>query len=357
LKQVRGAPGVRGFDLSPRHRYYRPVRIFLTGGTGLIGSHVAEQLRGRGDDVVALVRPTSGRGHLESLGCVLVEGDVLAPPDELAVLMRGCDAVVHGAAKVFERGRRREFVRQNVEGTESVLRAAGRAAPRVVHLSSVAVYSGLRHASLTEDRWTEADPDRQVAYAASKHLSERAAWRLHEAGEVRLTTLRPSVVYGERDRAAAPIIFAVSRLPVVPIIGGGRATLPLVYAGNVARAVLAALDRDVAVGRAYNVAIDHAVTLRELMGLIAELRGRPMRTVSLPALPLRIQAGVVDGLTRLVPFLPGTDLGRAVRSMTRDNPYDSSRARLELGWTNLITHREGLRRTIDWWLAGEEGAG
>jgi nucleoside-diphosphate-sugar epimerase len=65
----------------------------------------------------------------------------------------------------------------------------------------------------------------------------------------------------------------------------------------------------------------------------------------------------VDGLTRLVPFVPGTDLGRAVRSMTRDNPYDSSRARLELGWTNLITHREGLRRTIDWWLAGEEGAG
>jgi 2-alkyl-3-oxoalkanoate reductase len=337
------------------------VRIFLTGGTGLIGSHVAEQLRGRGDEVVALVRPTSRRAHLASLGCELVEGDVLASPDELGALMRGCDAVVHGAAKVFERGGRAEFIRQNVEGTESVLRAAARAAPRVVHLSSVAVYAGLRDASLPEDRWTAADPERQAAYperqaayAASKHLSERAAWRLHEAGEIRLTTLRPSVVYGERDRAAAPILFAVSRLPLVPLPGGGRATLPLVYAGNVARGVLAALDRDAAIGRAYNVALDHAVTFRELIGLIADLRGRPARTVSLPAWPLRVKAAAVDGLTRVVPFVPGTDLRRAVRSVTRDNPYDSSRARLELGWTNLITHREGLRRTIDWWLAGEE---
>jgi 2-alkyl-3-oxoalkanoate reductase len=330
------------------------VRIFLTGGTGLIGSHVAEQLRGRGDEVVALVRATSRREHLASLGCELVEGDVLASPDELGALMRGCDAVVHGAAKVFERGGRAEFIRQNVAGTESVLRAAARAVPRVVHLSSVAVYSGLRDASLPEDLWTAADPERQAAYAASKHLSERAAWRLHEAGEIRLTTLRPSVVYGERDRAAAPVLFAVSRLPLVPLPGGGRATLPLVYAGNVARGVLAALDRDAAIGRAYNVALDHAVTSRELIGLIADLRGRPARTVSLPAWPLRVKAAVVDGLTRVVPFVPGTDVSRAVRSVTRDNPYDSSRARLELGWTNLITHREGLRRTIEWWLAGEE---
>jgi 2-alkyl-3-oxoalkanoate reductase len=330
------------------------VRIFLTGGTGLIGSHVAEQLRGRGDEVVALVRSSSRRGHLESLGCELVEGDVLAPTDELASLMRGCEAVVHGAAKVFERGRRRDFVRQNVEGTDSVLRAAARAAPRVVHLSSVAVYSGLGGASLTEGRWTEVDPARQAAYAASKHLSERAAWRLHEAGEIRLTTLRPSVVYGERDRAAAPILFAVSRLPLVPLLGGGRATLPLVYAGNVARGVLASLDRDVAVGRAYNLALDHALTTRELMGLIAEARGRPMRTVTLPVGPFRITAAVLDGLTHVVPIVPRTNARRAIRSLYRDNPYDSSRARLELGWTNLITHREGLRRTIDWWLAGEE---
>ena len=51
------------------------MRTFLTGGTGLIGSHVAEALRARGDDVVALVRETSDTTHLESIGCLLVRGD------------------------------------------------------------------------------------------------------------------------------------------------------------------------------------------------------------------------------------------------------------------------------------------
>jgi 2-alkyl-3-oxoalkanoate reductase len=332
------------------------VRIFITGGTGLIGSHVAEQLRHRGDEVVALVRPTSVRAHLDQLGAELVEGDVLDAPETMARRMHGCDAVVHAAAKVFERGRRATFLRWNVAGTESVLHAAALAAPRVVHLSSVAVYSGVAPApSLTEGRWTEADPDRQAPYAASKHLSERAAWRLHREGVVRLTTLRPAVVYGERDRAATPIMMRCARLPFVPLPGGGRARLPLVYAGNVAAGVLAALDREIAIGRAYNLAQDHPLTGRELVDLLGTALGRRSRAVHFPALPVRAIAAAVDALSRAAPLVSRTDLRRAVASLVRDNPYDSSRARIELGWTNLITHREGLRRTAGWWRGRETG--
>jgi len=330
------------------------MRVFLTGGTGLIGSHVAQRLRQRGDTVVSLVRATSDPQHLRSIGCELVEGDVLDHPDAMAPRMRGCDAVVHAAARVFERGRRPTFLRDNVDGTERVLHAAGLAAPRVIHLSSVAVYSGLdQDRGLTEDRWTEADPDRQAAYAASKHLSERAAWRLHEEGVVRLTTVRPSVVYGERDRAATPIIIRFARLPVVPLPRGGRVRLPLVYAGNVARGIESVLDMDTAVGRAYNLALDHPLTARELLELVAGEQGRRPRIVSVPAAPLDALAGIMAWLERRVPAAPPTGMPRALRSLTRDNPYDSSRARVELGWTNLTTHHEGLRRTMEWWRAGE----
>lgn len=331
------------------------MRVFLTGGTGLIGSHVAEQLCRRGDDVVALVRSTSRRAHLEGLGCELVEGDVGDGVVEQAVRMAGCDAVVHAAARVFEGGRRREFLRQNVEGTERVLGAAARAAPRVVHLSSVAVYSGLApETPFHEARWTEAEPGRQPGYAASKHLSESAAWRLHREGSIRLTTLRPSVVYGERDRAATRYMVRFARLPLVPLPGGGRATLPLVYAGNVAAAVLAALDRPEAVGRAYNLGLDHPLTLREMVAVLGRELGRRPRMISVPAAPIRLGAAVVDRLVRLAPGAPRMDVRRGVRSLVRDNLYDSSRARLELGWTNLITHREGLRRAAAWWREEEE---
>jgi nucleoside-diphosphate-sugar epimerase len=326
------------------------MRVFLTGGTGLIGSHVAARLRDRGDDVVALVRSTSQTSHLVEIGCQPVVGDILDDPGVTAARIRGCDAVVHAAAKVFERGGRGAFARLNVGGTERVLEAAGRAAPRVVHVSSVAVYAGLpADRPLTEDRWTEADPDRQSPYAASKHLSERAAWRWHGAGDVRLTTVRPSVVYGERDRAATPIFVRYARLPVIPLVGGGRTTLPVVYAGNVARAIVAALDRDASIGRAYNLARDVPVTARDLARWLARDLGRRARLVSVPAGPARSAAAAIDMVSRLVPWAGQTDARRAVRSLSRDNPYLSSRARLELGWTGLIPHEEGVRRTMEWW--------
>jgi 2-alkyl-3-oxoalkanoate reductase len=329
------------------------MRIFLTGGTGLIGSHVAERLRRRGQSVVALVRRSSDRRHLDGLGCRLVEGDVLDDPDELASRMEGCDVVIHAAARVFERAGRKAFQRVNVGGTEAVLRAAALVAPRVIHLSSVAVYSRVRpDRLLPEERWAEADPARQAPYQASKTVSERLAWRLHGEGSIRLTTLRPAVVYGERDRAATPWMMRVAGLPLVPLPGGGRTRLPLVYAGNVARGVLAALDRDGSVGRAYNVAQDHPLTGRELVALLAHALDRRPRVLHLPVAPLTALAATVDGVTRWTP-LPGTDLLRGVRSLTRDNPYDSSRARMELGWTNLVMHGEAIRRTVAWWRAGE----
>ena len=330
-----------------------PVRVFLTGGTGMIGSHVAERLRSRGDAVTALVRPTSDARHLRDLGCDLVEGDVADPPRDLAAAMRGADAVIHAAAKVFQAGFRDDYLRANVQGTENVLAAAALAAPRVIHVSSVAVYAGVDGSRpLTEDRWIEADPDRQNSYAASKHLSERAAWRLHQDGRIRLTTVRPSVVYGERDRSATRVFVRVASFPLVPLPGGGRTTLPVVYADNVARGIIAALDREGAVGRAYNLARDTPITGRELLSFVARELDRRSRVVPLPGAPARLAAAALERLTRWLPRVPTLDVERAVRSLTRDNPYDSTRARLELGWGPLVTHHEGMRRTMEWWRTG-----
>lgn len=326
------------------------MRIFLTGGTGMLGSHVAERLRARGDQVVALVRPSSDTAHLDSIGCALVTGDLRDAPAPMAARMRGADAVIHAAAKVFQSGSRAEYLRVNVEGTERLLEAAGMIAPRFIQVSSVAVYAGLSmERPLTEDRWTEADPDRQSPYAASKHLSERAVWRAHETGSVQVTTLRPSVVYGERDRSATPVMVRYASLPVVPLIDGGRTTLPVVYAGNVADGIVAALDRQTSVGRAYNLALDLPLTARQMVSLLGAGLQRSPRTVSVPGRPIGAVAAGIRALTRSVPGLPTLDAMRAIRSLTHDNPYDSHRARTELDWDPRVGHEEGVRRTLEWW--------
>ena len=103
------------------------MRVFLTGGTGLLGSHLARDLGSRGHEIVALYRSSSDTSVLSDAGCTLVEGDVRDAPDVLAGLMQGCTHVVHGAALVYASGGWPRIREANVEGTRNVLEAAHRA--------------------------------------------------------------------------------------------------------------------------------------------------------------------------------------------------------------------------------------
>src|SRR5688572_3447986 len=173
------------------------MRVFVTGGTGLIGSHVAERLRLRGDEVIALAREDSDTRFLEQLGCVLARGDVRDTPDDLARAIDGADAVVHTAALVYARESWPRVRAVNVEGTAHVLEAATRAGVRAAtHVSSVAVYGSVR-GPIDEDTPTDAPLAATDLYARSKREAEAAARREAEEGGIRLTILRPSAVYGE----------------------------------------------------------------------------------------------------------------------------------------------------------------
>jgi len=114
------------------------MRVFLTGGTGLLGSHAARKLLEGGHDVVALCRPTSDVGALAE-GCRILGGDVLDPVDALAEAMTGCSHVVHAAALVYSGGDRDTVWSVNVEGSRRVMEAAASAGvEHAVHISSVA---------------------------------------------------------------------------------------------------------------------------------------------------------------------------------------------------------------------------
>jgi nucleoside-diphosphate-sugar epimerase len=327
------------------------VRVFLTGGTGLVGSHVAERLRERGHDVVALVRPSVDAAFLASVGAEPVEGDVTAVSAELAARMAGCDAVVHAAARVYRRAPWAMYHQLNVAATERVLRAAAAAgAGRVLHVSSVAVYGiGGSGARITEDAWRERPIPPHATYARSKREAEEVAWRLHAEGAIRLTTVRPVVVYGERDRLFTPILARVVRFPVVPLPGGGRAAVPVAYAGNVADAIVDALELPVAVGRAYNLVEERTISARRLLRIFARELGKAPRLWTVPAGLALGPATVIDGLARVLPGLRGAELRRGVRLLSRGNPYDAARARQDLGWTGRVEHEQAVARTAAWW--------
>ncbi len=329
------------------------MRVFLTGGTGLVGSHAAAALAAAGHEVVALARPESDTRALAGVARLVV-GDLLGPPERLSGLMAGCDAIVHSAALVYRRGASwAEYERLNVTAAEQVLRAAGAAgARRALLVSSIAVYGPAAAASgYVEESWLSGPLAGRWLYARSKRGGEEAAWRLHEAGVVRLTTVRPGVVYGERDRLFTPMLARVTGWPVVPLPGGGRTSVAVVYAGNVARGLVWALERESAVGEAFNLSADAGLCPAMLVELLARGLGRTPRLLAVPGVPLTWLAALGDVVARVMPVAAGADLQRSMRLMLRDNPYPDGKAGRLLGWTAgaLVPASEALERTARWW--------
>ena len=326
--------------------------MFLTGGTGLLRSHIAERLLGEGHEVVALHRPASDTSFLRELGCTLSEGDLGDDPGRLAERIEGCRWAVHCAARVYS-GRDWSAVQEvNVEGTRNTLEAAARAGVRhAVHVSSVAVY-GQMSGPMDGSGPLEGTIPSDNFYGRSKRLAEEAASEIHESGRMQVTIVRPGVVYGERDRLFAPLLASILRLPVVPIMGRGDNTVPVVYAGNVAAGVASALDGRGA-GGAFNLAVDFPLTQRELLEGLARGLGYSSRLVSLPAVLVRAAGRLASGVGVLVPRGGGLSAARSVRLVLGENPYPSQRARERLGWRPSVPHESALYSTGRWLLHDE----
>lgn len=323
------------------------MRVFLTGGTGLLGLHAAALLRREGHDVRALCRPGADASRLEALGCAVVRGDVTDSASSLAPGMEGCSHLVHGAALVYTGGGWDVIRTVNAQGTGNVLGAAAAAGVgHAVHISSVAVY-GTVSGRTDEDAPLDSPVPANDFYARSKREAEAAARRVEAEAGLPVTVVRPAAVYGEWDRLMTQRIARMVRGPVAFLLGHGGNTVPTVYAGNVAEAVLLALKAGRG-GATYNVGKDHPLTQRRLLEGIAEGLGRRPLFVPVPGALVRVGADALQALGVPAPGAPHLPLGRVVRLALGENPYDSERIRVELGWNPSHTHDEALVRAGRW---------
>lgn len=330
------------------------MRVFLTGGTGLLGSHLASWLIERDHEVVALHRQGAETDYLVAVGAELAQGDVCDPPESLAEAMAGCTHVVHGAALVYAEGSWSRVRAVNVDGTRNVLTAAADAGVgAAVHISSVAVY-GTTAGEVDENTPIDTEVPHNDLYARSKREAEAVARSIEVDRGLPVTVLRPAAVYGERDRLMTPAIVDMLRAPLVALFGPGDNTLPVVYAGNVASAIGLAAEAGRG-GETFDVGCDHPLTQRDLFTGFAAGLGRNPRFLPLPS-------GLVSGGARLLARLgvatPGAKhlpIERVARLALNDNPYPSRRIRRELGWDPPYHHSDALARAAQSLTAAQAG--
>lgn len=336
-----------------------PVHL-VTGATGLLGSHIVERLVARGDSVRALVRPTSDTRFLRSLGVDLAEGD-LTDPESCRRAMEGVSVVYHSAAKVGDWGAWREFQTGCLDATETLARvAAGAGAERFVHISSTSAYGHPKEggppvdesAPLGQNLWPFWD-----YYTVSKVECERILWRMAGHDGLRLSVIRPSWLYGERDRTTTARVVRRIRAGKVPLIGRGDNPLSAIYAGNVADAAVLAADDPGSVGEAYNVTSMGPITQREWFDLFADACGAPRPSRHVPYGVTFAVATAVEAVCRLARRRRPPVITRyATWLMGRDLAYSTAKAETKLGWRPAVGYPESIERTVRWYLDATEPA-
>jgi dihydroflavonol-4-reductase len=315
--------------------------VFVTGGSGVIGSALVARLCKDGDEVVALARSDAAAAAVAAAGARPVRGDVL---DEqgLARAMAGARLVFNVAGvNTLCPADRDVLYRTNVGGAEAVVRAAARAGVgRVVHTSSAAALGEAAGAVGREDSphrgWFLSD------YERSKHDGERAV--LAAARDVGLDAVcvNPSSVQGPgRASGTGRILLGLldGRLNVFL-----DTHVSLVDIADCVEGHLLAAER----GRAGERYVLNGVTLtsREALALVGRVAGVERNPRMLPPWAARVAGAVAEGAFRLVRRPPPV-CRQMVRTLLFGHRYDGTRATRELG-LGYTPPEDTLRRTLRW---------
>lgn len=318
------------------------MEVLITGGGGLLGRHLVSELLDRGDRVRVLALHGEDVSWVEQRGGVVHRGNIRYP-ETLVQPVRGVEAILHLAGMMGVWRPLRDYVAVNVSGTLHVCRAAlAEGVRRVVHVSSWTVYGIDQGAPCSED-----DPLSPFSdpYPMSKAQGDELVRHLIAEDGLPAAIVRPGTFFGPGDRLHFERMADRVRAGKGVIIGRGDNALPFVYVTDVVQGLLLALDREDAVGEAFNITNDEPLTQQEMFEAIAAAYGVNPPRLHLPYGPLYAAASTAERaalITRTRHQPPLTRLG--VKLFGTDNRHSIDKARTRLGYIPRVPLREGIRR-------------
>lgn len=321
--------------------------ILVTGATGFIGGSIARRLLGRGHNVIALVRSPAAAAELESAGVELRRGDITDAASVRAAC-EGAEAAVHCAALASDWAPWEKFVEMNTNGAKNVFEAALDAKlSRVVHFSTTDVLGFRKDGKPVGD----SAPLKKTGfpYPDTKIEAEKIAFELHRTRGLPVVAIRPAWVYGPGDRTFIPEIVHAMRTRQMVFFGNPRNIMTINYIDNLVDAVLLALEKENAVGRAYLVSDDAEISWARLTTVLANELGLTKPRITIPFPAAQAAATAAELIAKALKSKKRPVMTRYALEVTgRNMRYDIGRIKSELGFEPRISTEEGLRRTIEW---------
>jgi nucleoside-diphosphate-sugar epimerase len=317
------------------------MRVLVTGGAGFIGSHLVDLLVSEGHEVTVLALPGENRANVEARPVTFVEGDVR---DRAAVrsACAGAEVVFHLAARTDLAGRSLAEYDVNVAGTEAVLAACvAERVRRLVFFSSMLAVALTKRADPVDETFT-GEPD--SLYGRSK----RAAEELVRASGVPHAILRPTLVYGPRERSTMYAFFRALRRRQFVLIGPD-VLQSFVYVRNVAAAAYSAGTHPGAENGTFFVSDARPYALSEFAAKAAGALGVRLWPVRVPMTVGLAAGSACDAVARVI----GRELplsSRRVRTMTTPYVYSIDAARRAFGYDATWSLEAGVAETASYYL-------
>jgi nucleoside-diphosphate-sugar epimerase len=321
-------------------------RLLVTGGTGFIGSHLAESARKSGREVRVLGMTDvdadrKNAEYLESLGVEIYAGSV-TDRDLCTAAMQDVSDVYHLAVAMREGGMSDEgFTNTNLKGTQYLLDAAvNNSVDRFIYCSTIGIF-GHRVPGITSER---SDFNPGNIYERTKLEAEKLSLSYFEKQNLPVVVLRPADVYGPRDQRLLKLFGAVSKSRF-PLFGNGQGRRHMVYIDDVVSSFERALESKEAIGKAFIIAGPEVCTLRQLIELVREAAGASSFGYRLPLSPMLILAGIVEDVCSVIGVSPPI-YRRRMDFFHSDSEFDISYAEKVLGWTPKVALKEGVEMTM-----------
>jgi nucleoside-diphosphate-sugar epimerase len=323
------------------------MKVLVTGAGSLLLGGIAQQLASRGDEVVCFQRRENETTHSN---ITTFAGDI-RDRGAASEAASGCDAIIHGAARVGVMGSWEDFYSTNVDGTTNVLRAAEEHhIARLVYVSTPSVAHVGR--SIEGDVATPATTGRKrTFYAESKAIAEILALQANSA-ELGVVALRPHLVWGPGDTQLVGRIVDRARQGRLVMVGSGNALVDSTYIDNAISAHIAALDAIApgarCSGKAYVISNGEPRTVNELMSRICLAAGVEFSPKHVPAVIARSIGSVVERIWPLIRKDEPPITRFVAEQLGTAHWFDQRPAQEDLNWKPQVSLDEGFARLAKW---------
>ena len=320
------------------------MKVFITGSTGFIGTHLVRRLAQDGHELYCLGRKNSKTSQLKDFGAHLITGDVL-DKNSLAEGMKDCDWVINMASVYsFWEPNKQIYTDVNVIGTRNVMECAlETGVSKVVNVSSSLIYGKPDDCPFTEE--SKPGKFRFSEYARTKYAGDLIAQELYEKKNLPLVMIYPCAVLGPGDSKATGqyIKDFINRKLLARVFQNSITTF--VYVKDVAEVIVKALEKEDNIGEKYLVG-KYQMSIREFNEMISEISGIPSPKISLPDSLVMVNASILTLLADLIkkPPLFGLSTDQA-KSMREGWVLDGSKVERELG-VNYTPIRVAVEETI-----------